>query len=183
VSVIRVTVESSLATESVNVFHFEIADVSPVTEAQAAVDALEDYYDSIKNLLVAGTLTIGSRVVTVDQTPNSVIAAVSRTVVTTGTATEGLALAAVLSWSTGLIGPRYRGRNYLGPLGGVVISSDGRTLDGTSRNTLISNAATHLITGLTAADLVVYSRKFNTSQTITGVGMDTVAGVQRRRMR
>jgi hypothetical protein len=183
VSVIRVTAESSLATESVNVFHFEIADVTPVTEAQAAVDALEDFYDAVKSLLVAGTLTIGSRVVTVDQTPNSVIAATSRTVVTTGTATEGLALAAVLSWSTGLIGPRYRGRNYLGPLAGSVITTDGRTLNGTDRTTFISAAATHLITGLTAADLVVYSRKFNTAQTINGVGMDTVAGVQRRRMR
>lgn len=182
-SIIRVNVESSLATEAVNVFHFEIPDVAPVTEAQAAVDALEDFYDAIKSLLVAGTLTIGRRVITVDSTPGSVIAATSKTVVTTGTATEALALAAVLSTSTGLIGPRYRGRAYLGPLGGVVLSTDGRTLDNTSRNTMINAAALHLLTNLTAADFVVYSRKFNTAQPVTGVGMDTVAGVQRRRMR
>jgi hypothetical protein len=165
------------------VWHFEIADVSPVTEAQAAVDALTAFYESVKSLLVAGTITIGDRVVTVDQTPNSVIAATSDQVVTTGTATEGLALAAVLSLSTGLVGPRYRGRAYLGPLGGSVVTTDGRTLDNTHRNTFISNAATELLTNLTAADLVVYSRLHNTAQAVTGIGMDTIAGIQRRRMR
>ena len=182
-SIARVTVESSLATAAVNVYHFELADVAPVTEAQAAVDALEDFYDAIKSHLVAGTLTIGRRIITVDTEPGAVIAATSRTVVTTGTTTEALAMAAVLSWSTGFVGPRYRGRNFLGPVAGAVIGTDGRTLDNTIRNAIISAAASNLITGLTAADLVVYSRKFNTAQSVTGVGMDTVAGVQRRRMR
>lgn len=182
-SVIRVTAESSLATESVNVWHFEIPDVAPVTEAQACVDALEDFYDAVKGQLFAGSITIGDRVVTVDQVPNTVIAVTSRTVVTTGTAPEALQCAAVLKLITGLVGPRYRGRAYLGPIDVTVLASDGRTLSTTQRNLFISSAATHLLTNLTAADLVVYSRKFNTSQAVTGVGMDTIAGTQRGRLR
>lgn len=181
--VIRVTAESSLATAAVNVFHFEIAGVSPVTEAQGAVDALEDYYTAIKGLLVAGTITIGDRVVTVDQTPNTVVASISRQVITTGTGTEALAASAVLSLSTGLVGPRYRGRVFHGPLAGAVLTTDGRTLDSTHRTTFISSAATELLTNLTTADLVVYSRKFNTAEVVTGIGMDVIAGIQRRRMR
>ena len=121
--------------------------------------------------------------VTVDQTPNTVISATSRQVVTTGTGTEGLALSAVLSLSSGLVGPRYRGRAYLGPIAGAVLDADGRTINSTHRTTFISSAATELLTNLTAADLVVYSRKFNTAAVVTGVGMDVIAGIQRRRMR
>lgn len=181
-SVIRVPVESSLATEAVNIYHFEIPDVAPVTEAQEAVDALQDFYEAVKGTLTAGTLTIGRRVTTVDQNPNAVIAATARTVVCTGTGTEGLAVSAVLSWSTGLVGPRYRGRNYLGPIAGAVLTTDGRTLDNTLRQAYIDQAELYLITGLTNANLVVYSRKFNTSQPVINANMASVAGIQRRRM-
>lgn len=181
--VIRVPVESSLATAAVNVWHFNVGAVSPVTDAQAAVDALEDFYDSIKAYLVAGTLTIGGRVVTVDQDPNSVVATTSRSLATTGTQTEALSVAAVLKHITPFIGPRYRGRTFLGPVDSNVLNADGRTLSTTIRNTMISNAVTHLLTNLSLADLVVYSRKFNTPNVVTGFGMDTTAGTQRRRMR
>lgn len=182
-SIIRVAVESSLATEAVNVWHFEIADVAPVTEAQGAVDALEDFYDAIKTYLVAGVLTIGDRVVTVDQTPNTVIAATSRSVTTSGATTTALSVAPVLKLITPFVGPRYRGRVFLGPVEDAFLNSDGRTLGNTPRTLAISSAVTHLLTNLTTADLVVYSRKFNTAQTVTGFGMDTIAGTQRRRMR
>lgn len=128
--VIRIDVESSLATESVNVFHWQIPGAgSQAAEIATCIGAMDSFYEAIKAYLSAGTLTIGERVVTVDQNPNQELASTPATVSTTGGAPTVLSAALLVGMRGASIGGRYRGRKFLGPLDEDLISSDGTSID------------------------------------------------------
>lgn len=181
-AIIQVTAESNIATQSVNVWHARIPNVAPVTEANAFIAALDTFYTALTNLLTSSTWTIGSRVTTVDQSPNEILGTTSQTSPGVGAGTSTLAIAAVLHMSGGFVGPRYRGRKYIGPLVDSALNSDGRTITTSANNTITSAAATLLAGGGSNYDLVIWSRKFLTATDVASVGVTTVAGIQRRRL-
>lgn len=180
--IVRVTAESSLATESVNVWHFRLPDVSRVAEADEVVDKLDTFYTALNTIMTAATWTIGRRVTTVDLNPNQVVGATSETSTSSASGTTSVAMAAVLHFSGANIGPRYRGRVYLGPMAPSVLNSDGRTIASSARSTITTAATTLMGVGALGTQLVVWSRKFNTATTVTTIGVTDVAGVQRRRL-
>lgn len=182
VAVIRVTAESSLATASVNVWHFQIPDTARVAEADEVVDKLDTFYTALATMLTSATWTIGSRVVTVDKNPNQVVGATSETSTSSASGTSSLAMCAVLHFSGANIGPRYRGRVYLGPLSASALNSDGRTIASANKATITSAATTLMGVGALGTQLVVWSRKWSAATIVTTIGVTNVAGVQRKRL-
>jgi len=134
--------------------------------------------------MTTATITVADRVRQVGVTP-PVIRPIAPLVVTGsgGSAATPAEVAMVVSWSTALGGPRYRGRTYLGPLASVAIASTG-LLNATLTATVASAAAAlraNLAANSLPATLVVYSRKFGTTQAITGSVVNTEPDTQRRR--
>jgi len=181
-AVVRIPVESSLATGSVNVWHYRIQNAAPATEVSEAIDQLDTFYTAIAGLLAAQTFTIGSRCVTEDQTPNLIINGAVETATGTGSSTTLLAGAAVLSIFSGIVGGTHRGRKYLGPLDSAAMQADGRSLNATDRSTL--NAAAGALLSPTASGSVmgIWSRKNEVFTLATGVSTAALIGIQRRRM-
>ena len=181
-AVVRIPVESSLATLSVNVWHYRITNASPVTEVSEAIDQLDTFYTAIAGVLQTQTLTIGLRCVTEDQVPNIIINGGIETSTGTGAGTGILAAAAVLSLSSGIVGGAHRGRKYLGPLDSAAMQSDGRSLNATDKSTILT-AATALLTPTASGSVVgVWSRKNSSFTVATGVAVANLLGIQRRRM-
>jgi hypothetical protein len=181
-AVIRVSVESNLATGSVNVWHWIIPNSSPVTESNNAVNALDTFYTALGSVLGAQTFTIGSRVVTVDQNPNLIIGATSQTATTSGTGYSVLSACAVVRLSSSIVGGGHRGRVYLGPLANNVLNSNGRELTTAIANTITSAAATLMGTTTGGIQLAVWSRTTRVATAVTGVAVPTGLGTQRRRL-
>lgn len=181
-AIIRIPVEGNIGTRSVNVWHWLIPMSSPVTEAGAAVTALAAFYNAIKANLFAQTFTIGNRIVTVDQATNTQVFAAPLTVVTTGATTAPLSTAVVASLKSTNVGPRYRGRVYLGPVTPSVINGDGRTINAGITSTWNTALTTLVGTVASGIQLVIYSRKFNTSIPVIGANVSPIAGVMRKRL-
>lgn|SRR5215471_1031873 len=182
-AVIRITAEGSNGgVPDVNVFHWRIPNSAPATEVGGIATALSTFYNAIKAYLNAGTITIGSRVVSVDQTPNFVVPITPLTVATTGGANVTAGTCIVCSWQTGLVGRSFRGRNYLGPIS----TTNGTAQDGHHAN------ATAVVAFQTAADtlravttngvsFVIWSKVVNGSTNVTGAVVQSILGTQRRR--
>lgn len=181
-AVVRITAESSLSTQSVNVWHYRIPNISPTAEVDECIDQLDTFYTAIATYLTAGTYLIGQHVVTVDQSPNVIIPGTSETSVTSGTGTQVLSAAAVLTIGSLIVGGSHRGRKYLGPLETAAVQSNGRLLDGTSRAAMISAAGALLLATTSGCTMGVYSRKNNSFTVASSVGMRDTVGTQRRRL-
>lgn len=181
-AVVRITCESSLATAAINVWHYRITNASPTTEVGEALVALDTFYTAIAGVLSNQTISIGTRCVTEDQTPNLLIFPTTQSAAGTGGAPGALALAAVLSISSNIVGGSHRGRKYLGPIDASALQSDGRTLTAGDRTTIIAAAANLLVPTASGSVLGVWSRKNSTFTTATGVTVGVIAGLQRRRM-
>lgn len=181
-AVVRVSAESSLATGSVNVWHWIIPNSSPATETSGIVSALDTFYTAIAGVLAAQTFTIGERVVTVDQNPNLIIAATTQQATGTGVGSSQLSSCYVLQLRSNVVGGSHRGRVYLGPLDTAAIQADGRTPTVVDQNTVVSAAATLMAFTTNGVQLAVWSRKNLVAQPVTGVSVRSVIGVQRRRL-
>lgn len=178
----RIECASSIPTQSVNVWHFTGPDVNRVTEANAAITALDAFYESIKAYLIAGTITAGSRVTTEQLTPNVEVGSSGLTTVTTGSGMDTLCQAVVCKLRSVNIGQRYHGRKFVGPLASLGLSSDGRTIDPTCKTDVISALTTLMGASASGIDLVVYSRTHNVVTPVTVVGVNNIVGIQRRRL-
>lgn len=179
----RVECSSNIATQAVNVWHFQGPDSDRVTEANACITALDAFYESIKAYLIAGIITSGSRVTTEGLTPNVEIGASSLTCTTTGSGMDILAQCVVAKLRSVNIGQRYHGRKYLGPLASIGVDADGRTIAGACRTDVISGLTTLMGVSASGIDLGVYSKTYNIFTPVTVVSANTIVGIQRRRLR
>ena len=182
VAVIKVITTGSIATESVNTLHWRIPEANVSTEVAGILTAIDTFYETIDSYLAPQTFTIGSRVLTVDQSPNEEIFASALTCVTSGAATQVLSACAVVTYRGAPIGPRYRGRNFLGPLDNDAIATGGRLLDTTFRNTLITAMTTLGTTATNGVEFGIWSNKFQTFEPATVFSANPVLGTQRRRL-
>lgn len=180
--VIRVSCESSLALGATNVWHAQIPDSARVTEANAFVNALDAFYTAIASLLVAGTIQIGNRVTTASLDPNQVIGATAQIAATTGVVSSAVQAAIVCSLQGTNIGPRYRGRIYLGPLDDSAIQSDGFSVNTGAQTTIATALSTLRTSGGSNYTLGIYSRKYNTFEPMTLGAVRGTIGTQRRRV-
>lgn len=181
-AVIRVTAESNIATGAVNIWHWIIPNSSPLTEAQNAVNALGTFYTAIAGVLQAGTIAIGQRVVTEDQTPNLIISPTVVNVATSGGGQSPLQCAIVLRRYSNVVGGAHRGRVYLGPVDTAAIQANGRQVSTADSTTINTAAATLMGTTTGGIQLATWSRKNRTATPITGVGVTSLLGTQRRRL-
>lgn len=182
--VIRVVAESSLAIESVNVFHWQIPGAgSQATEIAAAITAMTNFYNAVKALIPTSTITIGTRVVTVDQTPNQELASSNATVTTTGGSTSAVtSAAAVCAYRGPFIGARYRGRIFLGPLADAAVASSGTDITGSAATTISAAWATLVATTTSSIAFGVWSRTFQTFTPAVASSVRSGLGSQRRRL-
>lgn len=181
-TVVEVTCTSSLATDAVNVWHWRIPESNVSTEIAAVISALDTFYEAIDANLAPATITIGTRVATVDKNPNEEVPHSSLTTVTSGASTGMLAASAVIGHRAALIGGRYRGRKYIGPLTSGSIQSNGRLLDATFRSSLLSALTTLGTTTTAGIEMGVWSRKFSSFTPSTVFSVAETLGVQRRRL-
>lgn len=181
-AIIRVTAESNNATESVNVWHFQIPNSAPITEANAAVAALDAFYTTINAVLAPDTWTIGQRVVTVDQSPNLLIGATTQTASGGGAARAPQQVCIVGTLGSSVIGGSRRGRVYLGPLAVAALDTTGRGPTSSAITTVSGALATLMAASGSGIDLVVWSRKLLAATIVTSVTVNPVLGTQRRRL-
>lgn len=180
--VIEVTAESSLSTESVNVWHWRVPNSALVTEVNTCITALDTFYEAIKTYLSSQTILIGFRTKTVDQTPNLLVGGTSQTTVsTTGTPTV-LSACVVLSLGSTIIGGSRRGRKYLGPLVDGAKDSTGRQVSSGAITTITTAATALMGTTTNGVQLGVWSRKTNTFTAVTSINVNPILGTQRRRL-
>ena len=181
-AVIRISAEGDIATGAVNVFHSLIPNSAPVTEANNAIGALNTMYGTLATWLQMGQITIGKRVVTVDQNPDLVIGATSQIVASTGASFDPLNCAAVISWGTQVVGGSRRGRTYLGPLEAGGVSSDGRTIASAMRTAILSAATAMAGTTTGGIQFGIWSRKLQTFTAVNSITVNPLVGTQRRRL-
>jgi hypothetical protein len=181
-AVVRVPVESSLATGSVNVWHWIIPNSSPVTEVSGICTALDTFYTACATVFSVQTFTIGNRCVTVDQSPNLIISATTQTATGSGAGQAQLSTCFVAQLGSNVVGGSHRGRVYLGPLNSSAVQSDGRTPTVAQSNTVVSALATLMGFTTNGVQLAVWSRKLLAAQPVTSVGVRPLIGVQRRRL-
>lgn len=183
VTVVEVTTESSIVTESVNVWHWRIPEANVGTEVAAIVTALDTFYEALDARLLTQTWTIPTRVVTVDKNPNVEIGASGTTATNTGTGGVVLAASAVCSYRGAFVGRRYRGRKYVGPLSSTAVASNGRELESAARADFLAALVALGTTTTAGIEFGVWSRKFSQFTPCTVFAVDNTLGIQRRRVR
>lgn len=182
VAVVEIRASHSFATQAVNVWHWRIPESNAITEVNAAITALDTFYETIKSRIQTGVLTVEGLARTVDQNPNEYIGGSGLTTSTTGATGGSLATAIVLSLKSNTVGGSRRGRKYLGPAPATVLNADGRTI-ASAVITDVVNAATTLIgTTTSGIEFGVWSRQLEVFTPITTVAVNSVAGTQRRRL-
>jgi hypothetical protein len=181
-AVVRIPAESNISTGAVNIWHWIVPNSSLLTEVQNAVTALGTFYSAIAGVLQAGTITIGARCVTVDQNPNLIVSPTVSNVATTGGGQSPLQCAVVLRLFSNVVGGSHRGRVYLGPLDTAAIQANGRLVSAADTTTINAAAATLMGTTTGGIQLAVWSRKNRVAQAVTGVGVTSLIGTQRRRL-
>jgi hypothetical protein len=188
VAIIRVVAELTRSGVSVgaNVFHFQVT-TPELDGAQASVDALETFYDSIKGVYTSTTtITIGSVVATVGETPNRFVDGVTPAVVNGTGATDAQPnnSAALITWRTGLAGRSRRGRSYLGPFRNGITDGDGRNLQSSFRDAFQA-AADQLVddaSGPGGTTLVVWSEVLQVATAVANGLARTYLGSMRTRL-
>lgn len=181
-AVVQITASSSLATQAVNVWHWQIPNSSPTTEVNNCVTALDTFYEAIKANLVAGTITVSGRAKTVDQGTNIWINGTSLTTVTTGSGTAPLSGCVVASLGSNVVGGSRRGRVYLGPITDSAIQSDGRSINTGISSTWLTALTTLISTTTGGVQLVVWSRTLLTATAVVNCAINPILGTQRRRL-
>jgi len=182
VAVVEIRASNSIATEAVNVWHWRIPESNAVTEVNAAITALDTFYEAIKSRIQTGLITVEGLARTVDQNPNEYIGGSGLTTSTTGAAGGSLASAIVLSLKSNTVGGSRRGRKYLGPMAAASLQADGRSI-GAATITEVTNAASTLIATTTSGiEFGVWSRLLNVFTPITTVAVNPIVGTQRRRL-
>lgn len=169
-----------------NIMHVSVPDADmTVANVNLVVDAIRDMYELVKqNYFTSTLIRVGERVARVDVTPNQIIAATPLTVTGTSAANRLPAeVALAVSWRTGLAGPAFRGRTYMGPFTVAAISSGGLINAVTAQG--FQDAGNGLIAALDALAfnpfLTVWRRSAQAGQIVTGCVVDTEPDTQRRR--
>lgn len=181
-TIIRFTSEFSGAYEAVNVWHFLCPTPVTVSDANECIVAVDDFYSAFPTYMRAGTWTHGTRVTTVEETPDFVVGATAQTTTTTGSSPAPNQVAAGITWQTDFIGKSYRGRSYIGPLSLLGLETDGQTIK-TAFATALGTAADALM-AITAggSQLCVYSPTGHFANVVTSNIVRLGYRTQRRRL-
>lgn len=181
-TIIRFASEFSGTQQAVNVWHFDCGGAATTSLANECIVKVDTFLEAIKAFLAAGTYTTGSRVVTVDQTPNAVVAATALTCVSSGVGNAPRQVAAGVSWRTAFIGRSFRGRNYIGPLASGAVASDGLNLNSTFASDLLTAAGNLRTVTTGGAQLCVWSERLQAANVVTGAAVPLSLRTQRRRL-
>jgi hypothetical protein len=184
----RLTVEgvgaASLSGKAINVCHYSANNTATITDHQTVVTKLKDFYTSCAGIFPNNlSITVGTRVIALKTVPEIVPVTPASVALTSNASNEPAQLALCVAWRTLKAGPRYRGRTFLGPLYLGAMATNGAVVP--AQITAVNNAATTLLAAVQGigADwgLVVYSRKFNTSEFIVGGATNSRVDILRRR--
>lgn len=172
-----------------NVFHVECATEDEQAVAFAVGAPLRTFYQAwMAYAPITLTYTVPFRVITVGEAPEREYPNDGAAVVGTGVdPAMAPQVALVVSWKTGNLGARYRGRTYLGPLAQDINEGDG--VASIAAAAAIQAAADDLVdaiagiahTGVTPPALVVYSRKYAAATSVSSVVVNRRLDTQRRR--
>lgn len=180
--VFRFTSEFNGSQQAVNVWHFMTAGAPSTTDADQAIDAVDAFFTSLTAFMAPGSWVHGSRVTTVDETPNRVVPATSEATTTTGTSNAARQVAAGITWNTAFIGRSYTGRTYVGPLSNGAINTDGLTITTGFATALTSAAAALYAPTASGAALCVWSEKLQAGSDVVGAVIRSGLRTQRRRL-
>jgi hypothetical protein len=182
-AVIEVRSHHSLATNVYNVWHFQIPQVTPVTEAQTCIDALLAFFTNLNTRLFAGLMTIDGLVKTVDKSPNNVFYnATTKTVTTTGSGVLPLSAAICCGFKSDFVGKSRRGRKYIGPITSGQINADGRTVATAALTAFTTECVTLMNLTTNGVAFGVWSRKLGQFTETNTVNINNVIASQRRRL-
>jgi hypothetical protein len=176
---------NKLSGPAYNVMHVFAPTGYTIADVQAALADMATFYTALAAYYRSGaTITVGERVLDVDQSPD-VIVGTTPVNVTNASGPSSLPpeVAAVVSWRTNLTGARYRGRTYIGPLAVAAIATGGEffstfvTTLQTAANTLLAN----LNANTPPTPFQIRSRKFGTATSVLAAVVDDEPDTQRRR--
>lgn len=169
-----------------NVFHVSCSPEDNDTVADALPSIFQTFYDALATDLQLGTAwNCFERLTDIAVDPPVIYNPTVKTSVPTGTGDPApTQLAAVLSWHTGLAGPRYRGRSYIGPVRLSAIANGGvsagfQTDLEDAGAALISSIAS--ISGVSNAPYLAVASRFTNPTTITSCSTGPRWRTQRRR--
>lgn len=172
-----------------NIMHVSTSDGAEQATVNGVAGLLETFYTDIAGQMPAGTIWQPAERVTSVSEPPTIYTPATPPAPVPGNPGSGAAapqLAACVSWRTSKAGSRYRGRTYLGPMASGTMDANGKFTAAVAA--VLQSAAAALLTGIPALDigggaafLGVYSRKYATIETITGVVVNTTVDTQRRR--
>lgn len=176
------TASHSLATQAVNVWHWQIPESNSVAEVQGIQTALDTFYTALASRIQTGVITINALVRSVDKVNNVYVTGTQQTASTSGTAGAPLSTSACLSLKSNLVGGSRRGRKYLGPLTAAAVNSDGRTIASAVSSDIVAAAAALMAFTTNGVQLGVWSRTANVFTPVTAVSCNPVVATQRRRL-
>ena len=181
-TVFRFTAESSATAQAVNVWHVKTPGSATSTDANQAIVAVKAFYEAIKAFMAPDIWTIGSRVITLDETPNRLISATVLTSTMTGTSRAAAQVAAGITWHTAFIGKSFTGRSFIGPLSNGGVNTDGATITSAFLAALTTGAANITPTLTGGGEFCVWSDKLDSAEEITQAQIRTGLRTQRRRL-
>lgn len=176
------TARHSIATQAVNIWHWQIPESNSVAEVQGIQTALDTFYTALASRYQTGVITIDALVRSVDKVNNVYVTGTTQTASTSGAAGAPLSLSAVLSLRSNLVGGSRRGRKFLGPLTATAVNSDGRTVASAVVTDIVAAAATLMAFNTNGVQLGVWSRRLNAFTPVTAVSCNPVIGTQRDRL-
>lgn len=181
-AVIEVRSRHSLATEAQNVWHFQIPQVTPVTEAQTCIDALLAFFTNLNTRLFAGLMTIDGLVKTVDKSPNVFYNCTTKTVTCTGSGVLPLSACVCIAFKSDFVGRSRRGRKYVGPCTSSSINADGRTVSTAAITAFNTEAVALCNLSTNGVAFGVWSRKLGVFTETNVTNINPVIASQRRRL-
>jgi hypothetical protein len=182
VAVVQINAESSLTEQSVNVWHWRIPEANSVTEVNVCINALDTFYTAIASHFTAQTFTIGARVVTVNLTPNRIIAGTVQTAASATATATGFQCAALLQLLTSTVGGSFRGRKYLGPLASGSLNANGTDIATATISAIQGAANTLVATSGSGVELGIWSRTNQVFTPCESAVCKTGIATQRRRL-
>lgn len=182
VAVIEVRSRHSLATQAVNVWHWQIPNASPVAEAQVCINAVNVLYTNLLTRIAAGTFTTDGLVRTVGPGGNVFIQASTAQTVCTNATILPLSAAVVLQFRSGLVGGSRRGRKYIGPIGVSNMNADGRTVASAALTAFGAEAAALTAVNGSGVAFGVWSRKLGQFTECNISSVNGILGQQRKRL-
>lgn len=181
-AVIEVRSHHAIATNAVNVWHFQIPQVTPVTEAQTCIDALLAFFTNLNTRIQSGLMTIDGLVRTVDKSPNVFYNATTKTVNCTGSGVVPLSTAVVCGFKSDFVGKSRRGRKYIGPVTSGQINADGRTIATAALTAFTTECLALMNLTTNGVAFGVWSRKLAVFTETNTVNINNIIGTQRRRL-